>query len=130
MQVGGRRLRKIAGALFQPRHYYAGLNMLRVYDRPMEAFARYLFGSGEYPSTIVLNTSSGRVHIDAYSAHDVLTINEIFCRKDYRATAGDEVVVDFGSNIGISAAYFLSQSPTSRLYLFEPAGIQHPEVTK
>lgn len=120
MQVGGRRLLKIAGALLQPRHYYAGLNMLRVYDRPVDAFGRYLFGSGKYPSTIAVNTASGRLHINAYSAHDVLTINEIFCRKDYRASANDEVVVDFGSNIGISAAYFLSQSPSSRLYLFEP----------
>ncbi len=120
MQVGGRRLLKIAGALLQRRHYYAGLNMLRVYDHPLDAFGRYLFGRGEYPSTIVVNTSSGRIHIDAYSAHDVLTINEIFCRKDYKATAGDKIVVDFGSNIGISAAYFLSQSSSSRLYLFEP----------
>ena len=120
MQVGGRRLRKIAGALLQRRHYYAGLNMLRVYDHPIDALGRYLLGRGKYPSTIVVKTSSGRVHINAYSAHDVLTINEIFCRKDYKATAGDQIVVDFGSNIGISAAYFLSQSPRSRLYLFEP----------
>ncbi len=120
MQVGGRRLLKIAGALLQPRHYYAGLNMLRVYDHPVDAFGRYLFGSGKYPSTIVVNTASGRLHINAYSVHDVLTINEIFCRRDYKATASDEVVVDFGSNIGISAAYFLSQSSSSRLYLFEP----------
>ena len=89
--------------------------MLRVYDRPVDAFRRYLFGSGKYPSTIAVNTAWGPLDINAYSVHDVLTINEVFCRRDYQATASDEVVVDFGSNIGISAAYFLSQSSSSRL---------------
>lgn len=50
----------------------------------------------------------------------MLTVNEIFCRHDYPADPGDVVCVDFGSNIGISAAWFLSRSPLCRAYLFEP----------
>ncbi len=48
------------------------------------------------------------------------TVNEIFCREDYRV--GDElaVAVDVGSNIGISALYFLTRNGTSRVYCFEP----------
>jgi FkbM family methyltransferase len=50
----------------------------------------------------------------------VLTVNEIFCRGDYRAGSGATVFVDFGSNIGISAAYFLTRNRTGFAYLFEP----------
>jgi FkbM family methyltransferase len=47
-------------------------------------------------------------------------VNEIFCRRDYPATAHHRVIVDFGSNIGISAAYFLTVAPESFVYLYEP----------
>jgi FkbM family methyltransferase len=50
----------------------------------------------------------------------MLTVNEIFCRNDYPASSDLRVVVDLGSNIGISALYFLSRNDESRCYLFEP----------
>jgi FkbM family methyltransferase len=55
-----------------------------------------------------------------YSPDDVLTVNEVFCRTDYIAKASDRVFVDFGSNIGISAAYFLSRGDQGFVHLFEP----------
>jgi FkbM family methyltransferase len=55
-----------------------------------------------------------------FSKDDILTVNEIFCRQDYRADESDLVCVDFGSNIGVSAAYFLTRSPSTFVYLFEP----------
>lgn len=50
----------------------------------------------------------------------MLTINEIFCRLDYSASASDLAIVDFGSNIGISALYFLTRSDKSFVYCYEP----------
>jgi FkbM family methyltransferase len=47
-------------------------------------------------------------------------VNEVFCRNDYPASARDRVVVDFGSNIGISAAWFLSRGRDTFAYLYEP----------
>ena len=46
----------------------------------------------------------------------------LFCRWDYRIDPSDRVVVDFGSNIGISALYFhfLTHAPESFVYCFEP----------
>jgi FkbM family methyltransferase len=55
-----------------------------------------------------------------YSHGDVCTVTEIFCRHDYRAGSEAEVVVDIGSNIGLSALYFLTRTPRSRCYLYEP----------
>jgi FkbM family methyltransferase len=50
----------------------------------------------------------------------VQTINEIFLRGDYDAPADGKVIVDFGSNIGISAAFFLSRRPDAVIYCHEP----------
>jgi FkbM family methyltransferase len=41
-------------------------------------------------------------------------------REDYEAPAETRVVVDLGSNIGLSALYFLSRNPHVRCFLFEP----------
>ncbi|HXE08549.1 MAG TPA: FkbM family methyltransferase [Acidobacteriaceae bacterium] len=110
----------IAKASFERRHLNAAINMFRRYPYPADVFNRYFFMRGTYPAAIPVNTPAGRILLNVYSQHDILTINEIFCRLDYRADDSDEIVVDFGSNIGISAAYFLTTSPASHTYLFEP----------
>jgi FkbM family methyltransferase len=123
VQIGGRDLGLVTKALFEQRHYHAARNMLRLYDRPVDMFRRYLTRSGDYPFTARVRTPLGWLDVELYSPHDVLTINEIFCREDYLADRDDTVVVDFGSNIGASAAYFLSRGPNMRAYLFEPLPI-------
>ncbi len=55
-----------------------------------------------------------------YSPDDVQTINEIYLRKDYYFEGVHKTVVDFGSNIGISALYFLSRTKDAFVYCFEP----------
>ncbi len=120
MKIGNRELGVVLSALFERRHYLAARNMLRVYRNPADAFGRYLLGRGEYPACVVVNTPAGPLTLTVYSHHDILTVNEVFCRLDYLVTAQDRVIVDFGSNIGISAAYFLTSAPDSFVYLYEP----------
>jgi FkbM family methyltransferase len=120
MKIGNRKLSKVLSAPLKGRYYIAARNMLRVYRDPVDAFARFLFARGEYPALIVMNTPAGSLSLTVYSYDDILTVNEIFCRRDYPATAQHRVVVDFGSNIGISAAYFLTSAPNSFAYLYEP----------
>ncbi|MGU3500130.1 FkbM family methyltransferase [Mycobacterium sp. C31M] len=120
MQIAGRGVGKIAGSVLHRRNYTAARNMLRVYEHPVAIFKQYVTGSGTYPSTVRVKTPQGWVALRLYSSHDLLTVNEIFCRSDYAADATDRVIVDFGSNIGISAAYFLSRTPQAHTYLFEP----------
>tara|TARA_B100001750_G_C15137553_1_gene412955 strand:- start:72 stop:632 length:561 start_codon:yes stop_codon:yes gene_type:complete len=50
----------------------------------------------------------------------MLTVNEVFCRIDYPADLNINVIVDIGSNIGITALYFLTRNDKSRCYLYEP----------
>ena len=93
--------------------------MLRLYENPGNLWRRYLLASGTYPEAVRVKTPLGTIELTAYSWHDILTINEVFCRHDYPAT-DQAVIVDFGSNIGISAAYFLTRNPGAFVYLYEP----------
>ncbi len=120
MNIGSRSLSTTLGALTHPEHYVALWNTLRVYDDSWENFYRYITGKGNYPHRPQLNTPIGRIQPTLYSSHDLLTVNEVFCRKDYEAPRTTSVVVDIGSNIGISALYFLTRNHQAQCYLYEP----------
>ncbi|MES2387743.1 MAG: FkbM family methyltransferase [Bacteroidota bacterium] len=120
MMIGGRNVGTILGAPFQMRHYRAFFGMPGLYGDFMHNLRRYLLASGPYPYSPVLKTLAGKIQPTLFSHHDLLTVNEIFARRDYETFPETKVVVDFGSNIGISALYFLTHSPKSFVYLFEP----------
>jgi hypothetical protein len=88
-------------------------------DLPANA-RRYLTARGEYPYVCRVRTPSGTIAPTLYSSHDILTVNEIFCRGDYRYGPDLRVAVDVGANIGISALYFLTRNSGARVYAFEP----------
>jgi FkbM family methyltransferase len=50
----------------------------------------------------------------------MLTVTEVFCKQVYPVPSEARVIVDVGANIGISALYFLTEAPRSRVHLFEP----------
>jgi FkbM family methyltransferase len=116
-----RSLATYATAPFQSRHYVAFANIWSRACEPVEFLRRYLLRDGSYPHVLHVRTPANpRLPITIYSGEDVQTINEIFCRGDYEVAGDEKVVVDFGSNIGISALYWLNFAPQSFLYLFEP----------
>jgi FkbM family methyltransferase len=118
--MGTRSWARIINAPFQPIHYNALLGIFREYPNPIENLKRYLFDAGEYPYPIKIRTPIGEVRPTLWTPHDIRTVNEIFCRRDYPADENIKVVVDIGSNIGISALYFLSRNPYVKCYLYEP----------
>jgi len=118
--IGNRTTKQMVKAIFGRHHYTAFINMFHVYSRPWENLWRYLTANGDYPYEVEIKTPTGVVKPILYSYHDLLTVNEIFCRQDYSAANNINIVVDIGSNIGISALYFLSRNIFSKCYLFEP----------
>jgi FkbM family methyltransferase len=120
VRFGRRPLATIVRALAQPRHYRAAVNIFRVCRRPAEVLRRYVTGRGGYPWDVTLRTPLGPVSPRLYSHDDLLTVNEVFCRLDYEVSPGPKVVVDIGSNIGLSALFFLTRDAGTRCYLFEP----------
>jgi FkbM family methyltransferase len=118
--LGDRSPGFVLAQAMEPDNYRALWRMRRTVGSPIDFAGRYFLGRGEYPSRCELNTPAGTIAPTLYSHHDVFTVNEIFCRLDYRLPEGARTVVDIGSNIGISALYFLTRSPEVRCHLFEP----------
>jgi FkbM family methyltransferase len=103
-----------------PYPYRAALNMFRGIDHPGRWLWRYVTGRGTYPASAIVSTPSGPRTVQMWTRHDLLTVNEIFFREDYGVSGRERVIVDFGSNIGLSALYFLTHAPEAELHLFEP----------
>ena len=110
----------IARNATRPSNYIALARTSRVYERPLTAALRYFFGRGEYPCSVRVRTPIGPQSITLFTSHDAITVHEIFCREDYRCPSPPRIVVDLGSNIGISALYFLTRSPSAYCELYEP----------
>lgn len=107
-------------AIFHIRNYLVVIRMFLQCDRPIDFLRRYVFRSGgAYPDTFHIRTPVGRVPVTAFTPEDILTINEIFFRHDYGADRKN-LVVDFGSNIGISALFFLTRSEAAFVHCYEP----------
>ncbi len=107
-------------ALVNRANYSGALKVVLNCSRPFNFLSRYVRNAGNYPAEFEIRTPTGRVRVTAYVPDDLLTINEIFFRGDYGDDRSAEVIVDFGSNIGISAVYFLSRNPSAFVYCHEP----------
>ena len=118
--LGGRSLDLVKRSVLEPQQYAALVKMARVYPAAPRILKRYFLGGGSYPYTCRVRTPTGTAEATLYSHHDVWTVNEVFCREDYRAGSEVRTVVDVGSNIGISALYFLTRGDVARCYLYEP----------
>lgn len=115
-----RKLKTYFLAFFQLRHYRSIIRAVAVCVRPIDFLRRYAMGSGTYPTAVDLRTPIGPIKLNLYGWHDTRTVNEVFLTEVYKIDASDKIIVDFGSNIGVSAAYFLTRSDDSLLFLFEP----------
>lgn len=109
-----------ANEVVAPRNYRAAARMAKLTPRPHDNIWRYLTARGKYPYSPEVRTPIGPVRPTLYSFHDMMTFNEIFVREDYACPEDAKVVVDLGSNIGISALYFLSRNRDLRCWLYEP----------
>jgi len=118
--LGGRPASLVRREVASAANYRALWRALRVYEQPRESLGRYLLGRGDYPWRCRLRTPLGSIAPALHHPHDMFTVGEVFCREDYRTGPRARVVVDIGSNIGISALYFLTRSAEVRCRLFEP----------
>jgi FkbM family methyltransferase len=118
--LGGRSPSFVLRQVAEPENYRAVMRMTSTVVHPADFAGRYFMGRGEYPATCEVRTPAGVIAPTVFSHHDVITINEIFCRLDYRLPAAARTVVDIGSNIGLSALYFLTRSAEVRCHLYEP----------
>lgn len=95
--------------------------MFTTFEHPVDVLNRYVRGAGAFPWRATLRTPTGPLTLLVPHPHDVRTVNEVFCRRDY-GSASARVVVDIGGNIGVSAAYFLTRRADARVHVWEPVG--------
>ena len=112
--------KSFSAALFEKSFYIAFVNIFICFKRPLKILIAYVFEVGSYPENIFVRTPLGLQCMTAFSHHDLITIIECFGKLDYEAPQSLSVVVDFGSNIGVSALYFLTRNKGVKVYLFEP----------
>jgi FkbM family methyltransferase len=121
MPALNRSLARLLRAPFDRRHYRSALRAPLVYEHPARDFVgRYVLQRGSYPARIPLRTPIGRVEPELLHPFDTFTVNEIFALEVYRLGRAPSVVVDLGSNIGISELYFLTRNRANVVFGFEP----------
>ena len=118
--IGKRNVSSFLRRVTEKASYAAFANMLRVYEDPLAVLYREVLSSGEYPFELRLRTPIGSRNIRLHHYEDLSTLNLIFCRQDYIAPSELKVAVDIGSNIGISALFWLTRNRGCRAYLYEP----------
>jgi FkbM family methyltransferase len=118
--ASSRGARRILSAPFGRHHYRALARLPVVCERPADVLRRYLTNAGAYPYDVRVRTPLGKVSARTHSPADVRTVNEIFCREDYRCGSEIRTVLDIGANIGVSGLYFLTRSASARVWLYEP----------
>ena len=113
-------IKSFSAALFKKSFYWAFFNIFIYFKNPLNVLIRYVFELGKYPCQFFIRTPLGLQSAEAFSHHDLITLVECFGKLDYRVSKNISVAVDFGSNIGISALYFLTRNSSVQVYLFEP----------
>lgn len=125
-----RPLKNVLLAPFRRRNIRSVVNIFSVYDRPFKALMRYLSHSGTYPLDVTIRNKELSFPMRIDQPDDELTLIEVFCSMDYPLDSDDTVVVDIGSNIGLSALYFLTSSKRIFTYLYEPDPKNLTRLTK
>ncbi len=116
--------RTLAHKLLSPPNWRGFIGMLQSAPDLLDVFRRYYLRQESYPYTVRLRTPVGRLALELHSREDFVTVHEVFFRQDYRLPKTEaerlRVAVDFGANIGVTSAYFLTRNHDVRVYSYEP----------
>lgn len=130
MRIGKRTPAEFVRRLLDGNNYKSVPQFFAVHHRPIRAVIEEVFSLGQYPRVMAINTPRGVVNVQLLSAADFSTLNLIFCRQDYYTPENTRTVVDVGSNIGLSALYWLTRNDASYVYCYEPSPISHARLVK
>jgi FkbM family methyltransferase len=118
--VANRPIGLILRTAADPAHLRGLARAFRVYEQPVRALARYVTARGGYPWVARLHTPLGPRPVRCRSWHDVVTVHEIFARRDYAVVAAPATMLDCGANIGVASLWALTSRPDARVRCVEP----------
>lgn len=128
MKIGRRRLRAVRRRLLDGSNYKAVPRFFEVHQHPLRILLEEVLSRGSYPRAITLNTPTGQVTVQLFSPADLSTLNLVFCRQDYYMPNSAKVVVDIGSNIGLTGLYWLTRNHESFVYCYEPSPVSYDRL--
>ncbi len=113
---------RLMAAFLTPASAVSALRCLAVCRQPLRLLYYYITKNAFASDSIKFSfrAPTGPVELKAFSPEDAVTLFIIFCRREYTPERGAEVFVDFGANIGIAAAFFLSRNDRNIVFCFEP----------
>ena len=120
-KIGKRNFINFIKRIFQIENYFAISKFFNIHKKPFNAIFSEIFSSGRYPRLLHFNSPTGTAKVNLYSANDFSTFNLIFCREDYFYSQKYKIVLDIGSNIGLSAVYWLTRNDKTIVYCYEPS---------
>lgn len=115
---------KIIRGLLSGRQWFGMIRIFTLLKRPLHFMRIYLFFQTvrlrESDHLIRYKTITGESFLEVLGPHDYLTFFEVYCRRDYSLSPDSRLVIDIGSNIGITSRYFLEHSLNSFVVCYEP----------
>ncbi len=113
---------RLIGTFLRPSSALAALRCLVICKQPLRLLHHYITRNPLPSGSMAFGFRSptGDVKLKAYSVEDVITLFIVFCRNEYTPLKDARVFVDFGSNIGVTAAYFLSRNSENTINCYEP----------
>tara|TARA_Y100000590_G_scaffold13002_1_gene15797 strand:- start:2253 stop:3029 length:777 start_codon:yes stop_codon:yes gene_type:complete len=128
MKIGRRNIGIFLARSFSVQNWKAMTMFKKVHTEPLKSIYQELFSAGKYPRLIKFKSPTGLHEVKLYSPNDFSTFNLIFCRQDYFTTNNFKTVVDIGSNIGISAVFWLTRNYQSKVYCYEPSSANYKRL--
>jgi len=109
--------------IFDPKHWLGIIRILFILREPFHFLTIYLTRSESHMSgddfNIRYRYKGKNRTIAVRGPHDYSTFFEVYCRRDYAIKSLNPVVLDIGSNVGITARYYL-ENVAEFIYLYEP----------
>ena len=112
------KLNSFVRAVFNPYNLLALPRTFAIIQNPIKFLG--CFATGTYPKNVSVRTPCGIVGIRLRNYESLKTIFSIFVREDYSVSLTEQTFIDVGSNIGVSALYFLSRNHLNRIVCVEP----------
>ena len=125
IRLGKRSLKEVINQIFSISIFYTIYNFFIIHKNPILALFNEFFSCGMYPKIIQIKNFK----IKIYSVDDFSTLNLVFCRQDYINLNNKRIVVDIGSNIGISTLYWLHNDSNCKIYCYEPSTINFKRLS-
>jgi FkbM family methyltransferase len=129
-KIGKRDFSTFIKRIFKIENYLAIIRFFSIHKKPLKRIVNEILSSGTYPKSLRFNTPTGTHQTRLYSPDDFSTFNLIFCRKDYLHKNKHKVILDIGSNIGISAIYWLTRNNKTIVYCYEPSSDNYQKLKK